>query len=320
MSTTRRKFSKEFKSKVVLESLKERETLESLAKKYELTPTQISVWRSLALKNFGNVFSSESSEDKDGDIDRQILYAQIGELKVQNEFLKKTVLRGPCERKNMVEPNHNELRISTQIELLSIPRSSFYYVPIGESEQNLEIMRLLDEQYMTTPFYGILRLTTLLQLAGYPVNVKRIRRLMKLVNWQTIFREAKTTVSKKTHYKYPYLLRNLKRIKCNQVWAMDITYIPMKKGFMYLTAIIDLHSRYVIHWPLSNTMTAEWCAVVLKAAIERHGMPEIFNTDLGSQFTSDIFINEQKKNDINISMDGKGLLWTIYSLKDYGEA
>lgn len=206
----------------------------------------------------------------------------------------------------MVERNHKDLSISTQTDLLSIPRSSFYYVPVGKSEQNLEIMRWLDEQYMSTPFYGVLRLTAVLQLAGYPVNVKRVRRLMKLVNWQTIFREAKTTVSDKTHYKYPYLLRNLEIVKCNQVWAMDITYIPMKTGFMYLTAIIDLHSRYVIHWSLSNSMTAEWCAQVLKAAIEKQGTPEIFNTDQGSQFTSDVFINELKRNEIKISMDGKG--------------
>jgi putative transposase len=206
----------------------------------------------------------------------------------------------------MVESDHKNLSISNQINLLSIPKSSFYYVPVGESEHNLEIMRFMDEQYMKTPFYGALRLTAVLQLAGYPVNIKRIRRLMKLVNWQTIYRETKTTVSDKTHYKYPYLLRNMEIVKCNQVWAMDITYIPMKKGFMYLTAIIDLHSRYVVQWSLSNTMTAEWCTDVLKSAIEIHGKPEIFNTDQGSQFTSDKFINELKKNEIKISMDGKG--------------
>ena len=216
-------------------------------------------------------------------------------------------MRGFSERKSMIDPDHTVLTITNQLDLLSIPRSSFYYVPVSESEENLSIMRVLDEQYMATPFYGVLRLTALLQLAGYLVNIKRVRRLMKLVNWQTIFREPKaTTISDKTHYKYPYLLRNLDIVKCNQVWAMDITYIPMKKGFMYLTAIIDLHSRYVIHWSLSNTMTAEWCTQVAREAIEEHGKPEIFNTDQGSQFTSDIFINELKKNEIKISMDGKG--------------
>lgn len=198
------------------------------------------------------------------------------------------------------------MSITVQCNLLSLHRSSFYYVPVGESEQNLAIMRWLDEQYFSTPFYGVLRLTALLQVAGYPVSVKRVRRLMKKVNWQTIYREPKTTISNKTHYKYPYLLKGLKIIRRNQVWAMDITYIPMEKGFMYLTAIIDLHSRYVIHWSLSNTMSAEWCTEVLKQAIELHGKPEIFNTDQGSQFTSEVFIKELKSNEIKISMDGKG--------------
>ena len=210
------------------------------------------------------------------------------------------------ERKEMIEPQSSVLSISTQCEMLSVSKSSFYYVPVGELDENLAIMRELDEQYFSTPFYGALRLTAILILSGYKVNIKRVRRLMKLVNWQTIYREPRTTISDKTHYKFPYLLKGLKIEKCNQVWAMDITYIPMKKGFMYLTAIIDLHSRYVVHWSLSNSMSADWCTEVLKEAIKNNGTPEIFNTDQGSQFTSDIFINTLIDNNIKISMDGKG--------------
>ena len=210
------------------------------------------------------------------------------------------------ERKDMIEPDSSVLSISAQCEMLSVSKSSFYYVPVGESDENLAIMRKLDEQYFSTPFYGALRLTAILILSGYKVNIKRVRRLMKLVNWQTIYREPRTTISDKTHYKFPYLLKGLKIEKCNQVWAMDITYIPMKKGFMYLTAIIDLHSRYVVHWSLSNSMSADWCTEVLKEAIKNSGTPEIFNTDQGSQFTSDIFINTLIDNNIKISMDGKG--------------
>lgn len=210
------------------------------------------------------------------------------------------------ERKGMIEPCCSVLSISAQCQLLSVSKSSFYYVPAGESEDNLAIMRKLDEEYFSTPFYGALRLTAMLILAGYKVNIKRVRRLMKLVNWQTIYREPHTTISDKTHYKYPYLLRDLTIVKSNQVWAMDITYIPMKKGFMYLTAIIDLHSRFIVHWSLSNTMSADWCTEVLIGAIKNHGTPEIFNTDQGSQFTSDTFINALKVNNIKISMDGKG--------------
>lgn len=210
------------------------------------------------------------------------------------------------QRKGMIEPCCPFLSISAQCQLLTLTRSGFYYIPMGESEENLAIMRELDEQYFSTPFYGVLRLTALLILAGFKVNKKRVRRLMKLMNWQTIYREPHTTISDKTHYKYPYLLRGLKIDRCNQVWAMDITYIPMKTGFMYLTAIIDLHSRYVVQWSLSNTMSAEWCNEVLQEAIKNHGIPEIFNTDQGSQFTSEVFINTLIDKGIKISMDGKG--------------
>lgn len=206
----------------------------------------------------------------------------------------------------MINIEHNELSISQQCDILEVPRSSFYYKPVGESEMNLKIMRFLDEQYFKTPFYGAPRLTELLKGEGYKVNQKRIRRLMKLVNWGTIYREPKTTVADKTSYKYPYLLRGLKIERPNQVWSMDITNIPMAKGFMYLTAIIDLYSRYVIHWSVSNTMSADWCAEVVEQAIKMHGEPEIFNTDQGSQFTSEVFVNTLESNDIKISMDGKG--------------
>ena len=152
------------------------------------------------------------------------------------------------ERKAMIEPHCSHLSISTQCQLLSLTRSSFYYVPEGESDENLAIMRKLDEQYFTTPFYGALRLTAMLTGLGFAVNIKRVRRLMKLVNWQTIYREPRTTVSNKTHYKYPYLLRGLKTERNNQVWAMDITYIPMKTGFMYLRLVTALPGRPV-HQP-----------------------------------------------------------------------
>jgi len=219
---------------------------------------------------------------------------------------KKAAMINLIARKGMIEPSCSQISISTQCQLLSVSKSSFYYTPTGESEENLAIMQKLDEQYFSTPFYGVLRLTAILILSGYKVNIKRVRRLMKLVNWQTIYREPRTTISDKTHRKFPYLLKGLEIVKCNQVWAMDITYIPMKKGFMYLTAIIDLHSRYVVHWSLSNSMSADWCAEVLKEAIKNNGTPEILNTDQGSQFTSEVFINELTDNDIKISMDGKG--------------
>lgn len=210
------------------------------------------------------------------------------------------------KRISMVERNHPKLSIAEQCDALNIHRSGLYYKPLPESEENLEIMSILDKQYFKTPFYGVLRLTALLNNEGFRVNSKRVRRLMKLMNWRTIFREPRTTVCNKSDYKYPYLLRGLKVEKPNQVWAMDITYIPMRQGFMYLAAIIDLHSRYVINWSLSNSMTSEWCTEVVRDAIAENGKPLIFNTDQGSQFTSEIFVSMLKENEIQISMDGKG--------------
>lgn len=161
------------------------------------------------------------------------------------------------ERRERINRWDTSLSINKQCELLSIHRSGLYYKPNAEKEENLQIMELLDKQYFATPFYGVLRLTAHFQDLGYRINVKRMRRLMKLVNWKTIFREPKTTITNKLHKKYPYLLKDLKIEKQNQVWATDITYIPMRKGFMYLIAIIDLYSRKVLNWSLSNTMGAE---------------------------------------------------------------
>jgi len=210
------------------------------------------------------------------------------------------------ERLAMIDKSNNDLSIKGQCELLGISRSSFYYKPVPESEENLAIMRYLDEQYMETPFYGVERLLVSLVIMGYKINVKRLRRLMKLVGWQTIYPAPKTTKIDPTKYKYPYLLKNLTVCRKNQVWEIDITYIPMNKGFMYLFAIIDVHTRYVVGWSISNTMTAEWCVETIAEAIAKHGKPEIINSDQGSQFTSELYTKFLHDNEIEISMDGKG--------------
>jgi putative transposase len=168
------------------------------------------------------------------------------------------------------------------------------------------MMNLMDQQYFHTPFYGCRKMTFWLRNLGYLVNRKRVKRLMKIINWQTIYREPRTTISNKEHKKYPYLLKYLVISRKNQVWATDITYIPMVKGFMYLTAIIDLHTRYVLNWSVCNTISAEWCAGVLQVTTEKHGVPEIFNTGQGSQYTSEVHTDLLYSKKIKISMDGKG--------------
>jgi len=215
-------------------------------------------------------------------------------------------MRPRSERIQMVTDFEFSLSKTQQCLLLSIHRSGLYYKPVPETEENLEIMRKLDELYFRLPFYGEPKLTQWLRKEGYTINSKRVRRLMWLIDWRTIYREPKTTISDPTSYKYPYLLRGLKIVRNNQVWAIDITYIPMERGFMYLVAIIDIHSRFVVNWSISNSMTAEWCVEVLLEAIKIHGKPEIFNSDQGSQFTSLIFTKALLDNGILPSMDGKG--------------
>jgi putative transposase len=200
----------------------------------------------------------------------------------------------------------SSLSISGQCRLLGLHRSGLYYKPCSESPENLTIMRLLDEQYFKTPFYGIRKLSAWFNKLGYTINRKRVKRLMELMGWQTLYRGTNTSKPDKQNRLYPYLLKNITIKQVNQVWAMDITYVPMRKGFMYLCAVIDIHTRYVLNWSLSNTMTAEWCKEVVQEAMETYGTPQIFNTDQGSQFTSEVFTGLLKQNNVQISMDGKG--------------
>ena len=211
------------------------------------------------------------------------------------------------ERLEMVEKEESEISIVRQCDLVAVCRSTLYYKPVGqESGLNLEIMQELDKQYMITPFYGKRRMTTHLNMSGYNINIKRTSRLMHLMGLKALYPKPNTSMPDKEHEKHPYLLKYLDITHSNHVWATDITYIPMKKGFMYLMAIIDLYSRKVLHWSVSNTMEAEWCTEVLNQTISMYGTPEIFNTDQGSQFTSNIFTKTLNDNEIKISMDGKG--------------
>jgi putative transposase len=222
-------------------------------------------------------------------------------------LVKKKVAMIPVEqRKSMIDNDPSSPVLSRQCCLLSVHRSGIYYRARSESEENLRIMRFLDEQYFQTPFYGLERLLVLLQLSGYRVNRKRLRRLMRLVGWQTLFPGKRTSISDNKAYKYPYLLGNLEITHPNQVWAIDITYIPMQRGFMYLFAIIDLYSRYVVGWSLSNTMSAGWCVDTIEGAIAQYGVPQIINSDQGCQFTSELYVACLEKHGISISMDGKG--------------
>lgn len=192
-----------------------------------------------------------------------------------------------------------------QCELLGLPRSSYYYEPTPESEENLRLMRLIDEQYLATPFFGSRQMTNHLVREGYAVNRKRVQRLMRTMGLEGLFPGRKTTVPAKEHNVYPYLLRGLAIDRPDQVWCSDITYVPLRHGYLYLVAVMDWYSRHVLAWRLSNTMESTFCVEALEAALSQ-GRPEIFNTDQGAQFTSEAFTSRLIGHRVAISMDGRG--------------
>lgn len=206
----------------------------------------------------------------------------------------------------MVDQGHASLSIRSQCRLLSISRSSYYFYPKGESSENLVFMKRIDDLYLLHPYYGSRRMTYVLRQEGFGVSRHRVQRLMRLMGIQAIHPKPKTSLGNKEHRVYPYLLRDLTIDRSNQVWCSDITYIPMRRGFIYLTAIMDWHSRKVLSWKLSNTLDARFCVEALEEALQTYGNPEIFNTDQGAQYTSEDFTSVLKSHEIKISMDGKG--------------
>ncbi len=209
-------------------------------------------------------------------------------------------------RKAMITRDHPDMSLSRQCEVLSISRSSFYYVLKGESPENLALMRRIDELFLKYPFYGSRQMMRQLRREGIYIGRHRVRRLMQLMGLQAIYQAPRTSAPHPEHRIYPYLLGNLEIKRPNQVWCADITYIPVQRGFLYLVAIMDWATRRVLSWRLSNTMDASFCVEALNGALARYGKPEIFNTDQGSQFTSFDFTAVLKGAEVTISMDGRG--------------
>jgi putative transposase len=211
--------------------------------------------------------------------------------------------------------------IHRQCQMLNISRSSVYYHPHPINPEDLEVMRLIDEQYLKTPCWGSRSMRNYLRRLGYKINRKRIQRLMRLMGLEAIYPKAHTSRPHPDHKVYPYLLKDLPINRPNQVWATDITYIPMNRGFMYLVAVMDWHSRKVLSWNISNTLDADFCIEALKRAFSSYESPQIFNTDQGAQFTSKEFTEVLLSNKVAISMDGRGrcqdnifierLWWTV---------
>jgi putative transposase len=209
-------------------------------------------------------------------------------------------------RRQIIDPMYPRLSVVRQCELVSISRSGFYYQPAGETPLNLMLMRLIDEQFLQTPWYGSRQMARHLKREGYSVGRKRVRRLMAKMGLVPIYQRPRTTVPHPDHQVYPYLLREMVIDRPNQVWCADITYRPMRRGFLYLVAVMDWSTRKVLSWRVSNTMDADFCIEALEEALARFGRPEIFNTDQGSQFTSPRFTGVLRDAGVRISMDGRG--------------
>jgi putative transposase len=210
------------------------------------------------------------------------------------------------ERRALVDRDDAALSVGAQCRLLRVARSTLYYQPAPVDPDDLALMRRMDELYTASPFYGSRRMVAVLRRDGWTVNRKRVRRLMRMMGLEAVYQKPNTSQSHPDHKIYPYLLRGLAIDRPNQVWCADITYIPMAKGFVYLVAVMDWFSRRVLSWRLSITMEANFCVEALQEAIQRHGRPDIFNTDQGVQFTSAGFLEELESRGIRVSMDGKG--------------
>ena len=211
----------------------------------------------------------------------------------------------PARRRELVDRRYGRLSVVRQCQLLGVSRSSFYYRAKRTSPQELSLMREIDHQYLETPFYGSRRMKACLERQGKPVSRKRVQRLMRVMGLRAIYRRPRTSRPAPEQRVYPYLLRSASITQPNQVWAADITCLPMARGFMYLVAVMDWHSRYVLAWRLSNTLEVGFCAEALTEALGR-GRPEVFNTDQGSQFTSREFTQILQDHSVKISMDGRG--------------
>jgi putative transposase len=233
----------------------------------------------------------------------------------------------------MVEPAYAELSVRQQCCLLGLARSGLYYEPRGESAENLALMRLIDQAYTRWPFYGVRRMAAYLDRQGHAVNIKRVRRLMRLMGLEAIYPKRRLSLPGEAHKRYPYLLRGLEIVRADQVWSADITYVRLRAGFLYLAAILDWYSRYVLSWSLSTSLDGAFCLWALQEALRAGRRPEIFNTDQGVQFTAAAFTGVLEAEGIAVSMDGRGRcydnifverLWRTVKyeevyLKDYAE-
>jgi len=322
MSVKRKSYNADFKAKLVLEVLEGEKTINEIASKYGVLPLSLRNWKKQFLENMSLAFDKSTvvKEYKD-EIEvlkksKDAIAKKLGETIVDKEFLegKLVSLASSKERKNLLDTKLT-LSLNRQCNLLRISKSSLYYTPVKpfSTSGEIKLLNRIDDIYEAFPSYGYRRMTKQLQRDGYNIGKKLVKKAMKYMGIEALYPKPKTTTANKEHYKYPYLLKDFRNDagqvvidRTNKVWSTDITYIKLEKGFVYLAAIIDWHSKKILSWKLSNTMDITLVTDVLKESLGLHLKPEIFNTDQGSQYTAKAHVDILKKLDIKISMDGKG--------------
>jgi len=322
MSVKRKSYSADFKAKLVLEVLEGEKTVNEIASRYEVLPVSLKNWKKQFLENMSLAFDKSTvvKEYKDEievlQKDNDALAKKVGKLSIEKDFLegKLVSLASSKERKNLLDTKLN-LSLNRQCKLLHIGKSSLYYQPVKpfSTSSALKLLDAINNIYSDFPFYGYRRIHSQLLRDGYNVGKKFVKKAMRYMGIEALYPKPKTTTANKEHYKYPYLLKDFRNDagqvvidRANQVWSTDITYIKLGKGFVYLAAIIDWHSKKILSWKLSNTMDISLVTSILNEALAFYPKPEIFNTDQGSQYTAKVHVNILKKHNIKISMDGKG--------------
>ncbi|WP_419224806.1 IS3 family transposase [Acinetobacter sp. A2] len=301
----RRNHSNDFKAKVALAAIKAEKTLAELSSEFDVHQNQIIDWKNQLISASSQAFD-QSKAPSEPPIDLKKLHAKIGEQALEIKFFRRCVEEtGPLQPQKLID-HSLQISVSKQAKLLKVSRGCYYYRPKPVSSSDLKLMRCIDELHMQYPFAGSRMMRDLLNRQGHHIGRRHTRTLMKKMGIQALYCKPNLSQANQAHRKYPYLLKGLAIQRSNQVWSTDITYIPMAKGFVYLCAVIDWHSRKVLAHRVSISMEVDFCISALNEAIEKYGSPEILNTDQGSQFTSDAFIDVLKSNGIQISMDGKG--------------
>ena len=322
MSTKRKIYSAEFKSKLILEVLEGAKTINEIASQYEVLPVSLKSWKKQFLENMSLAFDKSAvvkeykSEIETLQRDKDLIAKKLGETIVEKEFLegKLVSLVSSKGRKTFIDTKL-PISINKQCTLLNISKSSLYYTPVVKfsNDEDIKLLNMVNDIYSEFPYYGTRRMLTALGNEGFSVGRKLIKTIYQYLGIKALYPTKKTTIPNKEHYKYPYLLKQFKNDKNqviidtpNKVWSTDITYIKLERGHVYLAAIIDWNTKKILSWKLSNTMDISLTTSVLNEALSIYPKPEIFNTDQGSQYTAQAHVDILNKHDIQISMDSKG--------------